>query len=98
MRAIAHALPVTSNATPIARIEALPEQLQRLGPRRDPTGRPQPTLRDNRDLTEVAVNVQRYRPHLSSLPLSKHAGEPVGKTTSTDPRSQRNRASRRGGH
>src|SRR5215204_1058356 len=53
---------------PVARVKALPEQLQRLRPSLDPTGRAQPALRDDRDLAEVAMHVQRYRPHVSSLP------------------------------
>jgi hypothetical protein len=43
------------------------------------------------------MHVQRYRSHLV-LALSTTNGRTAGQTTSTDPRSQRNRASRRGGH
>ena len=51
---------------PITRIEALREQLQRLGPGLDPPRRPQPALRHDRDLAEVAMDIQRDRSHLSS--------------------------------
>ena len=63
IRAIAHALPVTSNATQSLAIQALGEQLQRLGPRLDPAGRPQPALLDDRHLAEIAMDIQRYRSH-----------------------------------
>src|SRR3954447_21802803 len=48
---------------PIARIEAPSEQLQRLGPGRNAAPRAQPALRDDRDLAEVAMDIQRYRSH-----------------------------------
>ena len=63
----------------------------------DPAGRAQPALRDDRHLAEVAVDIQRYRSHLVLLAVATD-GRTGGQTTSTDPRSQRNRASRRGGH
>ena len=82
---------------PVTRIEALREQLQRVGPSLDPARRPQPALRHDRDLAEVAMNIHSDRSHLALLIVddSRRTG---GQTTSTDPRSQRNRASRRGGH
>jgi hypothetical protein len=51
---------------PVAPVQALPEQLQRLGPGLDPTRGPQATFRDDRHLAEVAMHIQRYRPHPSS--------------------------------
>ena len=64
---------------PVARIEALREQLQLLGPGLDPARRSQPALLDDRDLAEVAMNIQRYCPHLVLLTVDDRAGEPVGK-------------------
>jgi hypothetical protein len=43
------------------------------------------------------MNIQRYRSH-SVLLAVVDSGRTGGQTTSTDPRSQRNQASRRGGH
>ena len=71
IRAIAHALPVTSNATQSRGVQALGEQLQRLGPRLDPARRPQPALRDDRHLTEVAMDIQRYRSHSLLLAVDR---------------------------
>ena len=48
---------------PIARIQALREQLKRLRPRLDATRRAHPALGHNRHLTEIAVNIQPYRSH-----------------------------------
>ena len=98
IRAIAHALPVTSNATQSRGVQALREQLQRLGPRLDPARRPQPALLDDRHLAEIAMDIQRYRSHRLLLAVDRRRGRTGGQTTSTDPRSQRNQASRRGGH
>jgi len=47
----------------VTRIQARREQLQRLGPRLDAARRPHPALRDDRDLAEVAMDIQRYRSH-----------------------------------
>jgi hypothetical protein len=52
----------------ITRVETLREELKRIRSGRDPPGRTQPTLRNDRHLAEIAVDIQRYRPHLSSLP------------------------------
>jgi hypothetical protein len=52
----------------ITRVETLREQLKRIRSGRDPPGRAQPALRNDRHLTEIAMDIQRYRPHLSSLP------------------------------
>src|SRR4051812_459686 len=51
---------------PVARVEALREQLHLIGPRLDPARRPQPAAIDDGDLAEVAVNIQRHCSH--SLP------------------------------
>jgi hypothetical protein len=63
---------------PVTRVEALPEQLQRLGPGLDPAGRAQPPLGDDRDLTEIAVDIPRYR-LISPSSSRPTRGEPVGK-------------------
>ena len=97
IRAIAHALPVTSNATQSLASRLCANNSNVSGPRLDPARRAQPALLDDRHLTEVAMDVQRYRSHPSSSP-SIDVGRTGGQTTSTDPRSQRNQASRRGGH
>ena len=97
IRAISHALPVTSNATQSRGSRLCANSSNASGRACDPAGRAQPALRDDRDLAEVAMHVQRYRSHLASSP-SLTRGRTGGQTTSTDPRSQRNRASRRGGH
>jgi hypothetical protein len=83
---------------PVARIEALGEQRKRVRPRRDPTRRAHPALGHDRHLAEIAMDVQRYRSHLSLLAIARRTWETGGQTTTTDPRSKRNRASRRGGH
>jgi len=82
---------------PVARIEALGEQLEFLRTRLDPARRAQPAAFDDRHLAEVTVNIQRHRSHLVLLAVDD-IGRTGGQTTSTDPRSQRNQASRRGGH
>jgi hypothetical protein len=51
-----------------------------------------------RDLAEVAVDVQRHCSQLRPPLVRDWKLENRWQTTSTDPRSQRNRASRRGGH
>jgi len=81
----------------VMHVEALREQLERLGLRLDPAARAQLTLFDDRHLAEVTVNIQRHCSHLVLLAVDD-TGRTGGQTTSTDPRSQRNRASRRGGH
>src|SRR5512133_3301467 len=63
---------------PVARVQALRKQFQRLGPRLDPARRAQPALGDDRHLAEVAVHVQRYRSHLVLLVVVDWE-EPVGK-------------------
>lgn len=82
---------------PVARIEALRKQLKRLRPRRDATPGTQLAVGDDRDLAEIAVHIQRDCSH-PILPAVVDTRRTGGQTTSTDPRSQRNRASRRGGH
>ena len=47
----------------------LGEQLQRLRARLDPTRRPQPALLNDRHLTEIAMDIQRYRSHSILLVL-----------------------------
>ncbi len=59
---------------PVTRIQARREQLKRLGPRLDAARRPQPSLRDDRDLTEIPMNIQRYRSH-TVLPRHCRLGE-----------------------
>jgi hypothetical protein len=82
---------------PVARVQALREQLQLIGSGLDPARRPQPSVLDDRHLAEVAMNIQRYRSHSILLAVGDSGGT-GGQTTSTDPRSQRSQASRRGGH
>jgi len=60
--AIAHALPDLQR-DPVIRGQAPRKQLKRLGPRLDAAPRAQPALRDDRDLAEVAMDIQRYRSH-----------------------------------
>jgi hypothetical protein len=57
---------------PVARVQTLREQLKRLRCRRDPPGRAQPALRDDRHLAEIAMHVQRYRSHLVLLAVVDH--------------------------
>ena len=59
---------------PVARVQALDEQLQRLGPRLDPARRPQLALGEDRHLAEVAMDIQRYRSH-STPPRRRRLGE-----------------------
>ena len=61
-----------------------------------PAGRDAPVLED-RHFGEGSMHVQPYDPHPASALLCVRFGEPAGNTTPTDPRSQRNRAGRRGG-
>ena len=81
---------------PVARVQAPREQLERVRPRRDATRRAQPALADDRHLAEVTMHIQRHRPHAPSPLSTVRAGRTSGQTTSTDPRSRRNRASRKG--
>ena len=83
---------------PVARVEALREQLQRLRPRLrsgppsaagPPRRSPPRRSRDGRPALPLSPRPPRRR---------RSRGRTGGQTTSTDPRSQRNRASRRGGH
>jgi len=84
---------------PILRAQAGGEQLQPLRRGRDPSARAKLTILDERDLTEIEMNVQRDRPHHHRLPHSaRQDGRRGGQTTPTDPRSRRNRTSRSGGH
>src|SRR4051794_32450325 len=48
---------------PVTNVKALAEQLQRLRARLDPASGPQPPVFDDRDLAEVAMDIQRYRSH-----------------------------------
>jgi hypothetical protein len=82
---------------PVVLVEALREQLELVGLGLDAPGRPQSALSDDRHLAKIAVDVQRDRSHLVLL-VVVDSGRTGGQTTSTDPRSQRNRASRTGGH
>jgi hypothetical protein len=83
---------------PVARIETPREQLKRLRCGRDP-----PRRRSRPSSARIATS-QKSRctssatALTSSSSLSATNGRTGGQTTSTDPRSQRNRASRRGGH
>jgi hypothetical protein len=64
---------------PVARIEALREQLQRRRSRVNAAGRTHLARVDDRDLAEVAMHIQRYRPHRHLLTINDRAGEAVGK-------------------
>jgi len=85
----------------VGRRETAGEQPQRLRCRVDPSGlADQPVLPD-RDLREIAMHIQSDAPsahcaHLVSR--GRWVKQKAGKTTPTDPRSKRIRASRRGGH
>ena len=48
----------------VVAIEALREQLERLGPRLDPAGRAELALIDERHLAEVTVDIQRHTSQL----------------------------------
>jgi hypothetical protein len=48
---------------PVTRVQALREQLKRLGPCLDAARRAQLTVGDNRHLAEIAMDIQRYRSH-----------------------------------
>ena len=63
---------------PVARIQALREQLQRLRCALDPPRRAQPALGDDRHLTDIAMDIQRYRPHPVLLSVDDER-KPVGK-------------------
>src|SRR5215211_4681667 len=52
---------------PVARVETPRKQLKRLRPGLDPSRRPQSPVGDDRDLAEIAMDIQRYRSHLTSL-------------------------------
>ena len=84
---------------PVIGGQALREQLQHIGLGRDPARRAHLAFLGDRDLAEVTVYVQPDRSHHRSLRRpSPTTRENCGQTTPTDPRSQRNQASRRGGH
>jgi hypothetical protein len=74
------------------------KQLQRLRPCRGPARQAQPPLGGDRDVAEVRVDIERDGSHPSLLANGQRTWETGRQTTSTDPRSQRNRPSRRGGH
>jgi hypothetical protein len=82
---------------PIRRSKAASKQLKRRGRRQHPARRRDPPVIGDRDLAEVTVNVHPHRPEHVDLLSSLTKREQEGNTTQTDPRSQRNRASRRGG-
>ena len=82
---------------PIARAQALREQLQRLRRRLDPARRTDLARLHDRDLAEVAVNVQPNASHPFSF-LAVDQWRTGGQTTQTDSCSQHTRAGRRGGH
>ena len=67
IRAISHALPVTSNATQSRGSRLCANSSNASGLRLDPARRAQPALRDDRHLAEVAMHIQRYRSHLILL-------------------------------
>jgi hypothetical protein len=100
--AIAHALPVTSSATRSAGPRLAANQLELLRHRLDPPRRANRASLHDRDLTELQVHVQTDRPserlHLILQSVALDYRRTSGTTTKTDTRSQRNRASRRGGH
>jgi hypothetical protein len=52
---------------PVAAIEALREQLQRVGSRLDAARRPQSAVRDDRHLAEIAVDIECHCSHLVLL-------------------------------
>jgi hypothetical protein len=58
---------------PVAGVEALGKQLQRVRTRLDPPRRTQPALRDDRHLAEVAMDIQRYRSHPDLLTVNDDA-------------------------
>ena len=98
IRAISHALPVTSNATQSsrpgsARTAQAPPAASRSGPPSAPSRPPRSRPRRSRDAHPDPIALTT-----ATLLALDDAGEPGGQTTPTDPRSQRNRASRRGGH
>ena len=99
IRAISHALPVTSNTTRSSAAQALREQLQHLRPRRDPPRGPHLAL-PRRSRSHRNRDARPTRSPSPSLPSSTSptTRENRGQTTPTHPRSQRNRVSRRGGH
>ena len=98
IRATSHALPVTSNATPIRRLKALSQRLDRLRSARHPTRRADHPVLADRDHTEITMNIQTDRTtnppqqqrHLSPPHRRQRAGEPAGRTTQTDTSSQLN--------
>ena len=78
--------------------QAAGELLERLGRGGHPPGRAQPALLDDRDLAEVAVDVQTDASASSSSSTAAARRRQAGTTTTTDPCSWHARASRRGGH
>jgi hypothetical protein len=81
----------------IACAETLREQLERRRRRLDPARRTDFARLDDRDLTEIAVDVQPNAPHPLSFLAVDQKGT-GGQTTQTDSCSQHTRAGRRGGH
>ena len=88
--------PALSETPPAA--EALREQLKLLRCRLDPPGRAHLAFLADRDLAEIAVDIKPDRSHLTALlTVDIDVGRAAGRTTTTDTRSRRTRASRRGG-
>jgi hypothetical protein len=82
---------------PIARAEALREQLERRRRRLDPARRTELARLGNRDLAEIPVDIQPNAPHPFSFLAVDQKGT-GGQTTQTDSCSRHTRAGRRGGH
>ena len=97
IRAIAHALPVTSNATQSRGSRLCANSSSASG-----RGWIRPAERSRPSATIATSQKSRCTSSASALTssssLSTTKGRTGGQTTSTDPRSRRNRASRRGGH
>jgi hypothetical protein len=78
--------------------QALGKELQLLGGYRDSARRADLTRLGDRDLAEVAVDIETDRSHRHALLLVFGLVESRWTTTSTDSCSRHNRAGRRGGH
>src|SRR5215469_7895033 len=93
-RTTAITLPVASTDL-IAALQAFAKTFERRSGHVDPTERPQSCLFPSDHLRKSAVDV--HSDHASHCPLLLSRKGAWGETTPTDPRSQRKRASRRGG-